>query len=164
MTGNDHHWKLTLMLFYTDVYRYSRFKLVLSIRSCLSSCVCVIVQHQGFPLAFESHTVTAAPSELSEVSEVRALNWKPDPSLPLFKQFHHPIEDTSSVFLKAARFCPPSISKPLTLSISPQVLFPPSGSVFYPSPSLFTPFPSRICALEVTDVSATNQRHCWWSF
>lgn len=106
-----------------------------------------------FLLALWVHSVTVLNrvSELNKVSKMRDINCEQGLSPTLLKQFHHPPENPTSVFLRAGRLCPPSISTLPRLSVSLLFLFPScsfSSSVFV-SPSISPPpLTSGICALD----------------
>lgn len=97
---------------------------------------------------------------LNRVSKVSVLDWENDLSQSLLKQFQWPIEDTTSVFLKAGSFSSQSVSEAQTLS-----MFFPSLAISScppPPPSslqhflLYQNHPLVFCASETSDWSTTQ--------
>lgn len=98
--------------------------------------ISVMYNELFFLLPLWVHSVTALNrvSELNKVSKMRDINCEQGLSPTLLKQFHHPPENPTSVFLRAGRLYPPSISTLPRLSVSLLFLFPScsfSFSVFY---------------------------------
>lgn len=97
--SSDCHWKPTVMVIYSDVHRYSNFKLS------------VMFNTEVFHWPLSLSQLQQLHQSWMKFLEVSSLN--------------------CSIFLKTGRFYPPSISKPLTLSVSPQFLNPSSCFLFF---------------------------------
>lgn len=141
-----------VMLICSDVYLCCHFK---PGRFCGMTFwdISVMYNELFFLLALWVHSVTVLNrvSELNKVSKMRDINCEQGLSPTLLKQFHHPPENPTSVFLRAGRLYPPSISTLPRLSVSLLFLFPScsSSSSVFVSPSISPPpLTSGICALD----------------